>query len=188
MYFTAIGFGYITIELALLQKLEFFLGDPARSLALLLAALLLGSGVGSWLSRDACWRKAVVAGLWSSAGAIVLLAVLPHIFQIFHSSSLAVQQGLAAMLLFLQGIPMGVLFPLGLRVAQVRWGPSVIPWMWAVNGSASVAGSAMAISIAISAGYTWVYLFGALCYVMAVIAMARLPKRALYSQGEAPVH
>ena len=186
VYFTAIGFGYITIKLALLQKLDFFLGDPSRSLALLLAALLIGSGLGSWLSRNAHRRKAVAAGLWISVGAVILLTVLPVIFQALHNTALSVKQGIAAILLFLQGVPMGYLFPIGLRVAQAHWGPSVIPWMWAVNGSASVAGSAVAISIAMTLGYTWMHLFGAVCYVVAGIVMVRLPQRVWYGKGEGP--
>lgn len=157
-----------------MQKLDFFLGDPSRSLALPLAAPLIGSGVDSWLSRNARWRKAVAVGLWSAVGAAILLAVLPEMFQVVHNTAWAGQQEIAVVLLLLQGVPLGVLFPLGLRVGQARWRLSVIPWMCSVNGSAFVAGSAVAISIAMTLGYIWVRLCGALCYVAAASAMVRL--------------
>jgi hypothetical protein len=43
--------------------------------------------------------------------------------------------------------------------------------MWAVNGTASVMGSALAIMIAFSAGYTWSLVFGAVCYLAAALFM-----------------
>jgi hypothetical protein len=49
--------------------------------------------------------------------------------------------------------------------------------MWALNGSASVAGSALAVSIAMSFGYTWVQLFGAASYLLATVAMRGLHRK-----------
>lgn len=171
LFFVAIGIGYIVIELALFQKLVFFLGDPARSLALLLGALLVGSGVGSFISRKSQHKAAIVGGLLSTMVAMLILIFLPMIFSSLHDSSLSAKYSIAAILLFIQGVPMGMLFPVGLRLAERQLGKSAVPWMWAVNGSASVVGSALAIAIAMSAGYTWSLIFGTVCYIFAALSM-----------------
>lgn len=170
-FFTTLGLGYIVIELSLFQKIVFYLGDPSRSLALLLAALLVGSGVGSLLSRNAGRRTAMLCGLISATLALISLAVVPMLFSSLHNVTTGVQQSVAAVALFIQGIPMGVMFPIGLRIAERHFGNAAVPWMWAINGSASVAGSALAIIIAMSLGYSWSLLFGIFCYAAATLSI-----------------
>jgi hypothetical protein len=50
-----------------------------------------------------------------------------------------------------------------------------IPWMWGVNGSASVLGSTMTILIAISLGFTQALLASACCYLIVFLIH---PKRS----------
>jgi hypothetical protein len=161
----------MVIELALFQRLVFYLGDPSRTLALLLAALLAGSGVGSFLSRKGQGRLAVLSGVLSAVAIMLILGVMPALFAALHNSRPSIQHGMAASILFLQGIPMGLMFPIGLRIVECRLGAPAVPWMWAVNGTASVIGSALAIMIAFSAGYTWSLAFGAVCYLAAALFM-----------------
>src|SRR4029077_14945966 len=49
-YFACLGFGFIAVELALLQNLTLLLGHPIFTLAILLFTLLAAGGVGSALS------------------------------------------------------------------------------------------------------------------------------------------
>ena len=174
VFFISIGLGYITIELALFQKLVFYLGDPSRSLALLLAALLVGSGGGSLLSNRTKLSAAVVAGLASAVLALVILFIVPSIFNNLQSSSLSTLRTIAAVVLFVQGLPMGMLFPTGLRLAEKHLGGRAIPWMWAINGSASVVGSALAIIIAMTNGYNSSLALGAISYLVAASSLAIL--------------
>lgn len=174
LFFTAIGIGYIAVELALFQKLTFYLGDPSRTLALLLAALLVGSGIGSFISRQSSAKVAVLGGVLSGVTIILILVVLPLLFSVLHNVAPSIRQTAAAVLLFIQGIPMGLMFPIGLRVVEQRLGTSGVPWMWAVNGASSVAGSALAIMIAMVAGYSWSLVLAAFCYFAAALVMNHL--------------
>ena len=174
LFFTAIGIGYIVVELALFQKLVFYLGDPSRTLALLLAALLVGSGMGSFISRRSSGKVAVFGGALSGATIIFILIGLPLLFSVLHNAAPAVRQTAAALVLFFQGIPMGLMFPIGLRVVEHRLGTSAIPWMWAVNGASSVAGSSLAIMVAMIAGYSWSLVLAALCYIAAALLIHHL--------------
>jgi hypothetical protein len=58
LYFAALGFGFIAVELALLQNLTLLVGHPIYSLSVLLLTLLAFGGIGSALSaRFQCgWR------------------------------------------------------------------------------------------------------------------------------------
>ncbi len=171
IFFVAIGVGYIVLELALFQRFIFYLGDPSRTLAVMLASLLVGSGVGSFVSRNSTDRVAILGGFLSAVTASCLLIFIPAVFAALHGSSLQTQLAISAIILFVQGVPMGLMFPIGLRVAELHLGKPSIPWMWAINGSASVVGSALAVAIAISAGYTWSLIFGAFSYLLAALSM-----------------
>ncbi len=172
VFFISIGLGYIIIELALFQKLVFYLGDPSRSLALLLASLLAGSGAGSLLSNRTKASAAVVAGLMSAALALLILLIAPPILNNLQRASLSTLRAIAAATLFIQGLPMGMLFPTGLRLAEKHLGGRAIPWMWAINGSASVVGSALTIIIAMTNGYNSSLAVGAIAYLVAASAIA----------------
>jgi hypothetical protein len=50
-FFAAIGLGYILVELSQLQRLSVFLGHPTHGLVVVLFALLLASGAGSFAVR-----------------------------------------------------------------------------------------------------------------------------------------
>ena len=50
-YFGALGAGFMLLEVALLQRFVLLLGHPVYSLTVTLFSLLLGTGIGSLLSR-----------------------------------------------------------------------------------------------------------------------------------------
>src|SRR5207244_5338690 len=50
VYFAGLGLGFIMIEIALLQRFTLFLGQPVYSFAVVLAALLIFTGLGSALA------------------------------------------------------------------------------------------------------------------------------------------
>ena len=49
-----IGLGYLLVEAVFIQRFVLMLGYPTYSLSVVLAALLVFTGVGSWLSTK--WR------------------------------------------------------------------------------------------------------------------------------------
>jgi hypothetical protein len=46
----------------------------------------------------------------------------------------------------------------------------LVPWAWAVNGFASVAGSVLAVAIAMTAGFAGAFAAGGCCYGIALFA------------------
>ena len=160
-YFAAIGFGYMLIQIGLLQRFSVYIGHPTYTLAIVLFAMLLFTGAGSFLSS----RVSVAPGrraFWVPIGIAAALAVtataLPRTLAATVTAGLAMRTltviafaGPLAMLL-------GMCFPIGVRLIEepatrgqshVVSGdrPQVLAWAWGVNGAFSVLGSIVAVAI-----------------------------------------
>jgi len=155
-YFCALGLAFMLIEIPTIQKFTVYLGRPVYSLAVVLFALLLFSGLGSlWSGR---WPEARVAERIRQAFAALFVVVLVHpilsgaVLQATLGWALGPRMGVAVLLIGVLGFLMGIPFPTGIRWAGTHR-PGVVPWLWAINGVASVLGSALATALAIHLGF-----------------------------------
>ena len=73
LYFAAIGVGYMAVEIALLQKFGLFLGHPNYALSVVLAALLLSTGLGALASARLPGARAA-SGSPPTRSAVLILA------------------------------------------------------------------------------------------------------------------
>jgi len=172
-FFCAIGVGFMLIEISQMQRLVVFLGHPTYALSVVLFALLLSSGVGSFLTssisgdRFRASSRAVLSGL---LGALALFGVVtPRIAAAFESSSTPVRILLATGILFALGVFMGTAFPLGMKLAAST-SESLTPWLWGVNGAMSVLASVVAVVIALTWGISASFWTGAGAYLIAYLA------------------
>lgn len=167
IYFLAIGFGFMLIEIAFIQKLTLYLAHPLYAVAVVLASFLVFAGLGSATLRPGKSPRAVIAML--GALALIYLALLPRLFE--HTLGwpqplkLAMAIGLIAPLAFLMGRP----FPSALAALSERW-PHLMPWVWGINGCASVVGAVAAMLIAVHLGLQTVLAIGTLLYGLAACA------------------
>lgn len=168
--FSMLGMGFMLSEISFIQKFTLFLGQPTFSLALLIFSLLGWAGLGSlWSGRFAPDR--IRKGIVISSLTIVILLILyafllpPFLDQLL-GLALPLRALIANLILAPLGFSMGLPFPLGIRSLKEMKMENHIPWMWGVNGSASVLGSAMTILIAISLGFTEALLVSAGCYLV----------------------
>jgi hypothetical protein len=76
------------------------------------------------------------------------------------------------------GVTLGMAMPIGLRRLSALH-PSGVPWAWGINGITSVLASALAIAIAILAGFTVTTLVALACYLgaLAHVRLGRWPER-----------
>jgi hypothetical protein len=72
---------------------------------------------------------------------------------------------ITALLMAPPGFVMGIFLPVGLSFLS-RNSRTLVPWAWAVNGAASVAGSLGSIVMAMNFGYLRALLLGVLCYAL----------------------
>jgi spermidine synthase len=176
-YFFALGFCYMFLEIGLIQKAVIVVEHPAYSVAVVLASLLVASAVGSLasarlrlgpraLALAAGAAIAVVGGAYALGLGAIFRAIMPLPF--------GLRLALVALLVVPLGLPMGVLFPLGLR----RLGAGaerLLPWAIATNGFAAVLGSVLSVPFAVLWGFTALFGFGAVAYLLGSLAFLGLP-------------
>jgi hypothetical protein len=165
-YFGLIGLGFLLVEIPLAQRFILFLGQPVYGLTIVLFALLFFSGLGSWASVRLPYPLALAALI-----ALVLLypMLLPHLFDAFLGQTFGLRLVIAVAALAPLGFLLGVPFPRGIGMLERR-AAHLIPWAWGVNGATSVVASVGAALLALSFGFSWVLIAGALCYGGALVA------------------
>jgi hypothetical protein len=160
------------IEIAFFQKLSPFIAQPQTALTVLLFSLLLGGGLGSVLTSLLTRSKRPAAAVLLSICVAGLVAILVFVFP--RAFEIGIDPRLAAMLVVLPlGILMGCPFPLALHGLSTDGLQNHTALLWGVNGAASVLGSALAMIIGLSWGFSGALLLGAAIYlgVAALFAM-----------------
>jgi hypothetical protein len=169
VYFAALGFGFITVELALLQNLTLLVGHPIFTLSVLLFTLLGMGGIGSALSRRVpIWLACVAVAAIGAVEAIALPRLVPALLWLPLWSRIA----LALLLIAPLGLVMGMPFPSGLRQTGTGSLPAP-PFYWGLNGVMSVIGSIATVFVALMAGFQAAMLMGCGCYVLAALMSRR---------------
>ena len=172
LFFFGIGMGFMFLEIAAMQRFVLYLGHPVYSITVVLASFLLFSGLGSLTSGKLFREPAGAIRLAIPAIVLIILAyvwALPVIFDATLGWSTPMRVALSVALLGLPAFFMGMPFPSGMRMTE-RLSDTLVPWVWGVNGSASVVASVLAIILAMASGFSFVFLAAAGCYVIAGIA------------------
>ena len=175
-YFGALGAGFMLLEVALLQRFVLLLGHPVYSLTVTLFSLLLGTGLGSFLSRGIARERVKHAALWTLLAVIgtafTSALLLPHIVDSVIAWPLMSRVAVAVALLVPTGVLLGIPLPAGMRLVAAR-SPDIIPWGWGMNGAFSVVGATVAVFIAMNWGFSFTLSTAALVYGAAAAALAR---------------
>ena len=166
LYFGGLGVGYMWVELAMIHRFEFYIGQPVYSAALVVAVLLIGSGLGSMLTEQFSNEQPRRITTFVCVVLTVYVLTLGPILQSTIHFSLFTRITLAIAALIPPALIMGMPFPLGIRLLN-RTGPNEIPWAWGINGCLSVVGAAFATLIAVETGYRILLLFAAGAYLLA---------------------
>ena len=177
LYFLLIGFAFLFVEIAFIERFSLFLGHPLSAIAVTLAGFLVSAGLGSGVSKHAAarWRQRAIV---LAVAAIVTLGaayamLLPLVFGGLMGSPLIVKCAVAVGLIVPLGFAMGLPFPLGLgRVSESA--PALLPWAWGINGCASVVAALMASLLAIHFGFTVVLAIALGLYAAAALLFGRM--------------
>ncbi len=172
LYFAGLGLAFLFIEIALINWFSFFLNDYTASFALVLTAMLICSGIGSWFSSRHLNRPR--AGLRTPIAIIIVMLILymlflPKVLNLAIDLPLGLK-GLVVVILVLPiSFAMGHFFPLGLSSLGENKG-FLLPWAWAVNGAFSVISTPLANLLALRYGFFSVFALSALLYLLAFFA------------------
>jgi len=178
LYFLFIGFAFMFMEIAFIQKFVLFLSHPLYAVAVVLCAFLLFAAVGSWLSgkwQNERWQaanKVTLAVIVLAIISLLYLSILPALFQATIHLPDAAKIIISVALIAPLAICMGVPYPTGMTLMADTSGES-IPWVWAINGFASVVGAVLATLLAIHLGFGKVILLAAMVYGLASLMLRR---------------
>jgi spermidine synthase len=171
VFFAGIGLGYLAVEVALLQKFGLFLGHPNYALSVVLASLLLATGLGSLSSGAIIARVGRLRYMSYVLAALLLLEykfALPYLAGLiglpFAARSLIVFALVAPI-----GLCLGVFFPTALEQLKPT-APSFVPWAWGINGIFSVLAPVLSVGVSMSWGMNALLLAAIPVYLVAGLA------------------
>lgn len=169
IYFAALGFGFIAVELALLQHLTLLVGHPIYTLSVLLFTLLAFGGIGASLSsRWSMWKACAAVAVIGAIEALALPKLVPMLLWLPLWGRIAV----AILMIAPLGLAMGMPFPRGLKQTGEGSLPAP-PFYWGLNGVMSVIGSVTTVFVALIWGFQAAMLMGSACYVLAALASVK---------------
>ena len=179
LYFLSLGLAFLFIEIAFIQKFILFLHHPLYAIAITLAAFLLFAGLGSQYSGRLQQRLGYYRCVRLAVLVIVVLGLfynlfLDGLFALFLASETPIKIGIAILIIAPLAFFMGMPFPLALAYLNKNFS-SLVPWVWGVNGCASVISAILAMILAMHFGFTIVIIFALMLYVIAMMLFRSLP-------------
>jgi hypothetical protein len=186
-YFLLIGFGFMFVEIGLIQRLSVFLGHPVYALSIGLFSIILSTGVGSLLSERFKLSSLIDLIFWLGLLATYLLLLPQWMSHLTHStlesSSLPIRALVSIVVVFPAGILMGYGFPTGLRLVS-SVDPKPTPWFWGISGAAGVLSSGLAVLCSIGISIDCTIRMGGICYAALLpCALLLLQMRGLTDQS-----
>ena len=168
-YFSCLGFGFLFVEIPLIQRWILLLGHPTYAFSGVVFVLLVFSSLGSLLARRWWRRRRLVMG-----ALVMMVLITPWltttVTEIALNWTVPWRILAGAISLSPMAVLMGMPFPFGL--IELEAGKPVLKaWAWAVNGCASVIASVVAAILALTWGFQLVLLGGALAYGLALFML-----------------
>lgn len=173
LYFACLGLGYITVEVGLISRFIVALGNATISATVLIAGMLVFSGIGSLASERVLGQERAILPAILLVVSVILfgytlaldpvlgwIGTYPYAARVFLCIALV---GLPA---FFMGFPMPTAM-----MSLARLGKSeMFVWAWGVNGSLSVVGAAAVPLIATTLGLDAVLQTSGTAYLIAIPA------------------
>jgi len=172
-YFAALGLGYITVEVGLISRFTLALSNPTISASILISAMLVFSGLGSFVSERIVERARI--GLPAILGLTAVLLVgyglfLDPVLDWIGGFPFPIRLLLSFLLIappaFLMGFPMATAMAWLTRLGKDQ----LFVWAWGINGCFSVIGAAAVPIISTTFGLPVVLEVSAAAYFLAIPA------------------
>ncbi len=173
MFFAFIGIGYISIQIALIQKFTLFLGQPVYTMLTVISSMLIFSGIGAKYSekfingnRTKLYSVFLVIAIYT----MLIGLVSPLMFEAFVSLSLLLRIIITIVLLAPLAFFMGMPFPTGIKMLK-NDDSRMVGISWAVNGFFSVIGTVITMILAMMFGFKIIFFIAGVFYLFALFFM-----------------
>ncbi|HTL33155.1 MAG TPA: hypothetical protein VL326_08525 [Kofleriaceae bacterium] len=178
-YFGLVGFAFMAVEIALMQRFTLFVGHPSYSLLVVLFSVLMSTALGARFSErfgvERLGRAMMIAGLALAALAVIYGLTLGGLLRAWIGLDRPLRIVITALLVAPCGLLMGVMVPSVIRVLG-SGRSALVPWGWGVNGATSVIGTSIATIVAIYGGFTMTFILGAAMYAIAGVIGSRVAR------------
>jgi predicted membrane-bound spermidine synthase len=177
------------IEIAFIQRFTLYLGQPVYTLAVIIAGLLLSTGLGSYLTGrlqvdGENLRRQYIPLL---LGVLLLTTLLtPVLFNTTIHWALPLRIMMTLLLLAPLGVLLGMPFPTGIKLVS-RESDAFVPWAWGVNGFFTVIGSVGAVILGMMLGFKLVIALAGLIYLAAMWLLPKVKDHAVTTVQESSV-
>ena len=162
LYFSAIGMGFMLIEVSQVQRLMVFLGHPVYALGVVLFTILLFGGVGAaTVGARAAGAGAVIARVVALLSTLVAVGMLTPLVATWARAEPTEMRIVASVLLLAPPaffMAHGC-FPLGLSVWRRH--TALLPFFWCANGITSMFASVLGMTLSIEFGIARTFALGA---------------------------
>ncbi|MGC1436682.1 MAG: hypothetical protein WA847_12370 [Terriglobales bacterium] len=152
------------------------LGQPIYTYAVVLAGLLVFTGIGSHAAGrwGAELHRVLKRALLCAIVLVPIIAVItPVVLSACLGLSISWRIAIALLLVAPLGFVLGIPFPLGLRLAMQR-SSALGTWAWGVNGFFTVIGAVLALILGMMIGFRIVLLLACACYLGGILALSSL--------------
>lgn len=199
LYFSLLGFAFMTLELVFIQVFTKLIGYSLYALATVITVMLIAAALGSLSSRRIAgvdrrrWRT-VFTGLLVSGLAMWL--AYPAVSSLLLTAPLPLRIAATAALIGPLAFFMGMPFPLGLL--ELSGHPrGAVAWAWSMNGLFTTIGGVASALLSLAFGFRFTILAALGMYALAAVAFAwvrqtsvalvAIPKPASVTDGTTPL-
>ena len=181
IYFFWIGLGFMSVEIALIEKLTLFLGEPVYSFTITLCCLLLASAIGAGYASKVKRKRLKTVFGWLILVLIVYGFFLSKVLLTLASLTLWGRILVGVVSICTIGLFLGYFFPHGIAAISTGLAGSdhrgqveskiqnQISLAWCYNGIASVIGSVGSIFICQVFGINTLFFLAAFFYFLAYL-------------------
>ena len=153
LYAFCIGLAFMGLEYTLLARFSLLLGHPVLGASAVISAFLVFAGLGSLTLGDGRpSRKILISGICAALLIVLLEAGWGRIMFALYLLSPRPRFGAVLLLCGLPAFFMGRMFPSLMKHLHGSE-PTLIPYVWGVNGFASVMAGPLSVLLFLHAGY-----------------------------------
>jgi hypothetical protein len=180
-YFAGIGYGFMSLQIAFLQRFAVYLGHPVYVYSVILLTMILFAGIGSAISdrlslHGNAWHWRVPLAI--SIASLLLSMLLGPVLDATLGWQIPGRAGVVMLLTAPVSLLLGFCFPIGLRLTG-ELSSDAAPWMWGINGAFGVLASILAVLVSMALGIQTNVWIAATAYLLVSACAAAVGRRAL---------
>lgn len=171
LFFISVGFGYMLVEIVLMQFMQRFIGIPTYSVIVTLGALLFFSGIGSLMSSS--WKKIWVHLVIFAIPAVIFLYnhFLDQMFSYFAASSFNVRLAAGVAVMIPLSVMMGIPFPRAMEKIKKDITREYATLMYAISGAAGTIATTTALFLNVTYGFSFTFMIGMCAYITGAVLL-----------------